>query len=67
MPNSICFSPSEFELILTLSRRLRDLSNSGGFVHPQELDLVNRGFDLLNLEARAALWRAVVAEDSAGK
>lgn len=68
MPNSFCFESSEIELILTLSRRINELSNSGGFVHPDELKLIRKGFDLLNLEARVALWRGVQAGgDSAGK
>lgn len=68
MPNSFCFETSEVELILTLSRRIRELSSSGGFVHPNELLLVCKGFDLLNLEAKVALWRDVQAGgDSAGK
>lgn len=68
MPHSICFTSSEVELLLTLSRRVRELSNSSGFVHPQEVELLTRGFDLLNLEAKVALWRHVAAgADSAGR
>lgn len=62
------FEISEVELLLTLSRRVRDLSNEDRFIQPSELALLARGFDLLNLEKRISLWHDVDGHvDSAGK
>lgn len=69
MAISINFTPSEFQLILTLSRRVRELRSSGSWMQPDDLDLLVKGFDQLELDAKEALWLSVAANlgDSAGR
>lgn len=63
----VALTPAEFELLLTLSRRVRELSRSGELVHPDQLNLLTSGFDLLDLEGKWSLWRTVRAGGSAGE
>lgn len=63
----ICFTSSEVELLLTLSRRVRELSREEALVHPEQLELLVKGFDLLFLEGKVAIWRSVVEGEAGGQ